>query len=102
MKKEEYICSLCKTNHNIDLRVYEPKYGVKILYCPVGKMLFYTNRNLDGLTEFIRDDILKEYTKEELWAILKRIRERKLILEESEFKIPESLETEKKEESADD
>lgn len=83
MKEKKFKCSVCGTVYDANLYNQKNIYNTIIMECPKdrGICLPYEMDDFEQLKSLL----LEQYTKEELWYMLERIRAKKATLEKNTF-----------------
>ena len=83
MKEKKFKCSICGTVYDANLYNQKNIYNTIVMECPKDRGICWPYETDDF--EQLKSLLLEQYTKEELWYMLEKIREKKATLEKNTF-----------------
>lgn len=83
MKENKFKCSICGTVYDTNLYNQENIYNTIVMKCPKDGEVCWPCETDDF--EQLKSLLLEQYTKEELWAMLEKIRAKKATLKKNTF-----------------
>lgn len=84
MKEKKFKCSTCGTVYDANLYNQKNIYNTIVMECPKDRGICWPYEKNDF--EQFKSLLLEQYTKEELWSMLEKIRAKKATLEKNTFK----------------
>lgn len=84
MKEKKFKCSVCGTVYDTNLYNQKNIYNTIVMECPKDRSVCWPYEETNDF-EQLKSLLLKQYTKEELWAMLEKIRTKKATLEKNTF-----------------
>ena len=83
MKEKKFKCSICGTVYDANLYNQKNIYNTIVVECPKDRGICWPYETDDF--EQLKSLLLEQYTKEELWYMLEKIRAKKATLEKNTF-----------------
>ena len=83
MKEKKFKCSICGTVYDANLYNQKNIYNTIVMECPKDRGICWPYETDDF--EQLKSLLLEQYTKEELWYMLEKIRAKKATLEKNIF-----------------
>lgn len=84
MKEKKFKCSVCGTVYDTNLYNQKNIYNTIVMECPKDGGVCWPYEETNDF-ERLKNLLLERYTKEELWAMLEKIRAKKATLEKNTF-----------------
>lgn len=84
MKEKKFKCSVCGTVYDTNLYNQKNIYNTIVMECPKDRGVCWPYKETNDF-EQLKSLLLEQYTKEELWAMLEKIRAKKATLEKNTF-----------------
>lgn len=84
MKENKFKCSICGTVYDTNLYNQKNIYNTIVMKCPKDGGVCWPYEETNDF-EQLKSLLLEQYTKEELWAMLEKIRAKKATLKKNTF-----------------
>lgn len=84
MKEKKFKCSVCGTVYGANLYNQKNIYNTIVMECPKDRGVCWPCEK-EELRQLKKSLLLEQYTKEELWLMLEKIRAKKATLEKNTF-----------------